>query len=240
MDICVEYLPRRQLRSSVECIWRTEPITDTRFDIIPDGSVDACFVLSEQKPRILLFGTTTKTSSYELEAGAVYFGVRFRPGKAGPFVREKACDLTDMQIEAPTFLGLTAEEMLEFKSHVDRRARLESALTRALSGCQEPSLGVFDHALSQIESRCGDIRVRDAAAACNLSERQLERLFMERIGVSPKLYMRILRFRAVLNCLEDPPTERPPRLAEVAVSYGYVDQSHLMRDLQSFSHRLPI
>jgi len=52
MDIWVEVLPKPHLRTFVECVWYTEPVLDTRFEIVPDGSVDACFVLSE-RPRAL-------------------------------------------------------------------------------------------------------------------------------------------------------------------------------------------
>ncbi|HEX4772617.1 MAG TPA: DUF6597 domain-containing transcriptional factor [Bryobacteraceae bacterium] len=238
LDICVEDLPERQLRSSVECIWHTEPIAGTKFDIVPDGSVDACFVLSENNPRVLLFGTTTKTSAYELEAGAVYFGVRFRPGKASTFIREKISALTDTRITVPHFLGITAEELLEFKSNADRQTRLQEALIRALSADRERSAPVLDYAVTQIDRQSGDLRVRQAADACNISERQLERLFLQGVGVTPKLYMRIRRFRAVLNRLEDPPSLQPPKLADLAAMHGYVDQSHLLRDFQDFGHRL--
>jgi transcriptional regulator GlxA family with amidase domain len=82
--------------------------------------------------------------------------------------------------------------------------------------------------------------VHELAAFCNLSERQLERLFLDRVGITPKLYMRIRRFRSVLNHLEDPVGPERPRLADVAASYGYADQSHMVRDFHDFSHSLTL
>lgn len=238
MDICEEYLPTPRLRPFVECIWHSEPATDTGFGIIPDGCVDACFVLSERKPRILLFGTTTRTCAYELEAGAPYFGVRFRPGKAPFFIKERISDLTDAQIAVPSFLGLGPEEILETIGFAKRRTRLESALMLALSNGVDGTMRSLSHAISVIDSRHGDVRVRDLATSCNLSERQLERLFLDRVGITPKLYSRIRRFRSVLNHLEDSIGQKRPKLADVAASYGYVDESHLVRDFHSFSHSL--
>ena len=238
MDICVEVLPRPQLRRFVECVWYTEPAVDTRFEIVPDGSVDACFVLSETNPRILLFGTTTRTSAYELEAGASYFGVRFRPGNATAFIQERIADLTDTQLAVSGFLGLSAEQILETEGFGERRACLESALMGALSRRGDRAAGALCHAISQIDSRHGDIRVRDLATSCNMSERQLERLFIDGVGISPKLYMRIRRFRSVLSHLEDPADHQQPKMADVAASFGYADQSHLVRDFHDFSHSL--
>jgi len=240
LDICEEYLPRLQLRPFVECIWHSEPTVDTGFEIIPDGCVDACFVLSERKPRILLFGTTTRTSAYELEFGASYFGVRFRPGSASLFIQEKISDLTDAEIAVPGFCGLSPDEMLETGTFAERRTHLESALMLALSNEADRTMRTLRHAISVIDSRHGNVRVRDLATSCNLSERQLERLFLDRVGIAPKLYMRIRRFRSVLNHLEDPISQERPRLADVAASYGYADQSHLVRDFHDFSHSLSI
>ena len=109
MEPCIERLPVSQLRPYVESIWYSDPTNDTGFEIVPDGCVDACFVLSERRPRVSLFGTTTRTSAYDLEAGAPYFGVRFRPGMASLFVREKISDLTDSEVQIVDFLGIGAD-----------------------------------------------------------------------------------------------------------------------------------
>lgn len=240
MVICEEHLPARDLRPFVECLWYSPPTNDIAFDIVPDGCVDACFVLSEKDPRVLLFGTTTRTSSYHLEAGVPYFGVRFRPGKASLFVRECIADLTDTQLRVSHFGGLSAEEFLVAGSFASRRQRLEELLMSTLSRANVEAVRAVTYAISEINSSHGDIRVRDLAASCNLSERQLERLFVERVGISPKLYARIQRFRSVLNHLEDPADQGQPKIADVAALYGYTDQSHLIRDFKNFAHQLPI
>jgi len=239
LSICVEHLPARELRPFVECIWYSSATNDVDFDIVPDGCVDACFVLSEKSPRVQLFGTTTRTSSFELEAGAEYFGVRFRPGKASLFIRESIAGLTDTQIAVDDFLGLTAEEVHEAGSFAARRQRLEALLISALSRADLAAARVVTHAISQVSFSHGDIKVRDLAATCNLSERQLQRLFVDRVGLPPKLYARIQRFRSVLNHLDDPAEQGRAKMADVAALYGYTDQSHLIRDFKRFAHELP-
>lgn len=238
MDICREFLPIPQLRQFAECIWYSPAVAATRFEIVPDGSVDVCFVLSERAPRTLIFGTTTRTSTYELESGAPHFGVRFRPGSAPLFVKGNISDLTDNAMAVPDFLGLNAEEMLEASSMVERRNRLESTLLRALRHSYDRRSSVLSRAIATIESRKGNVRLRELAAECSLSERQVERLFLDGVGITPKLYMRIRRFRSVLSHLQDPPDDEPVRFADIAASYGYTDQSHLARDFRDFNHQL--
>jgi len=74
--------------------------------------------------------------------------------------------------------------------------------------------------------------VRSVANAVGLSERQLERLIVDRVGVSPKLFARIARFRrAAVAARSGVP------LADVAATHGYADQSHFARDVQAFTGR---
>ena len=239
MDICQEYLPQTALRPFVESIWHTALIESSRFEIIPGGCVDVCFVLSPSKPRSLLFGTTTRTSEYAMEVGVAYFGVRFRVGKASLFVRERISELTDAHITTPDFLGLSAERFLYAGGPPAWRVQLENALLLTLGAGSQEDVRPIQHAINLIDTSYGDIKVRDVASSCNLSERQLERLFLEQVGITPKLYARIRRFRSILNVFADPASDEKPRLAELAAEYGYVDQSHLMRDFATFSHSLP-
>jgi methylphosphotriester-DNA--protein-cysteine methyltransferase len=239
VNVCIERLPLAQLRPFVECVWHTPPADDPTFSIVPDGCVDVCFVLAETAPRVLLFGTTTRTTHYELEPDAAYFGVRFRPGYAGLFVPERIAHLTDSQVEIPAFLGLSADEVLDAGAFEGRRSLLESSLVRALARDADRASRAVGLAVRTIDARHGDVRVRELAAVCQMSERQLERLFTERVGVAPKLYARIRRFRSVLAQLDDPADQGPPRLADLAAWFGYVDQSHLVRDFAAFAHALP-
>jgi AraC-like DNA-binding protein len=239
MNVCIERLPRAELRPFVECLWHTPPADDPAFSIVPDGCVDACFVLSDAEPRVLLFGTTTRTTHYELEPEAAYFGVRFRPGYAGLFLPERIADLTDNQVEIPAFLGLSADEVLEAPTFDARRALSETSLMRALANGVDRATEVVGVAVAAIDTSHGDVRVHELAAACQMSERQLERLFLEKVGIAPKFYARIRRFRSVLTQLDDPAEQSSPRLADLAAWFGYVDQSHLTRDFAAFAHELP-
>jgi AraC-like DNA-binding protein len=74
-----------------------------------------------------------------------------------------------------------------------------------------------------------------ASQAC-LSNRQFERKFTERMGMSPKFYTRIARFdRAFKLKLQRPDME----WINVAYNCGYFDFSHLMRDFRQFAEVTP-
>jgi AraC-like DNA-binding protein len=155
------------------------------------------------------------------------------------FTKEPLYELTDRHRAAPQFVGLTAEQVLESRDFRARKTLLESALTAALAdGAGEATELIVQHAVSAIDRRHGNIRVRAVAAGCNASERQLERMFLTHVGVTPKLYARIRRFRSVLSRLGDSTNASGFSWADIAAQYGYTDQSHLVRDFKAFAHRL--
>lgn len=76
--------------------------------------------------------------------------------------------------------------------------------------------------------------VGDAAVRVELGARQLDRLFADRVGVSPKMFARIVRFRrAVFAARGGTP------LAIVAAEAGYADQSHFTREVRALTSRPP-
>jgi AraC-like DNA-binding protein len=74
-----------------------------------------------------------------------------------------------------------------------------------------------------------------ASAAC-LSLRQFERNFIIRIGISPKLFNRIVRFEHVLKLKKNSVDKS---WADTAVDCGYTDSSHLFREFKEFAEFPP-
>ncbi len=71
--------------------------------------------------------------------------------------------------------------------------------------------------------------------AC-LSVRQFERKFRERVGVSPKLFGRIARFRRAYQLREVDPTRS---WIDIAYACSYYDPNHLVKDFQQFAGTNP-
>lgn len=74
-----------------------------------------------------------------------------------------------------------------------------------------------------------------AAGAC-LSTRQFERKFLERTGVSPKIYQRLVRFNQAMKIKNAQPY-RP--WIDITYACGYFDQMHLLRDFRQFTGNTP-
>jgi len=81
------------------------------------------------------------------------------------------------------------------------------------------------------------MRVGDLASHLDLSARQIERVFRDEVGISPKLFLRIVRFQEVLGAIRGGAGETG--WAEVAAAHGFYDQAHFIRDFKTFAGRPP-
>lgn len=82
-----------------------------------------------------------------------------------------------------------------------------------------------------------DIRVSDIASEACLSPRHFGRVFSDTVGMSPKDYMRLMRYRKTLTELKSAKGKEP--LSMVAWRNGYYDFSHLTHDFSKISGYTP-
>lgn len=65
-----------------------------------------------------------------------------------------------------------------------------------------------------------------------LSQRQIERLFKTRLGMTAKNYQRIIRIRKAILFIQE---NKQMPLAEVAVELGFSDQAHMTREFKAIA-----
>lgn len=85
----------------------------------------------------------------------------------------------------------------------------------------------------------GMITVSHLARTAGVSARQLERLFRQCVGLSPKQFVRIVRFQEVLRAIKSGPFDavqgKPDSgWAAVALEHGFYDQAHFINDFKAF------
>lgn len=99
-----------------------------------------------------------------------------------------------------------------------------------------PLSGVTDQAVELLRQQKGNSSILQLATNCNLSLRQLERNFIREIGVSPKIYARMLRFQHLLQNKITTPTQK---WAALAYDNDYFDQMHLIKEFKQFLGTTP-
>jgi methylphosphotriester-DNA--protein-cysteine methyltransferase len=200
--------------------------------VLPDGCLDFIFNLGSGAATVV--GPMSRAIVVPVRAGLESFGVRFGPGHAARFIDADASELLDAQgqLDALTRVACLAERVAEAPSHAARSAIVTQTLLDARARTRAADARV-EQALKLITSARGRIAVRGLAASVGLSERQLERRFLERVGLGPKRFARVVRF------------ERAVALgtglaqATLAAHAGYSDEPHLLRDFRALSGLTP-
>ena len=83
----------------------------------------------------------------------------------------------------------------------------------------------------------GQARVEPLMDETGWSRRHVTEGFRRQLGITPKAYARLLRFQRATALLMEP--ETTGSLADVAMSAGYYDQSHLTRDFGALAGMTP-
>jgi AraC-like DNA-binding protein len=91
-------------------------------------------------------------------------------------------------------------------------------------------------AASEIIRQGGRAGIADLAGRAGLSMRQFQRRFIQRVGMRPKLFARIVRFEAALESKARSATKS---WTDVAHEFGYHDQMHMIHDFGEFAGGTP-
>jgi len=217
------------LRGFIDGIW-THTGNGRPHHVLPDGCLDFIFNLGTGSATLV--GPMTRAVLVPVPAGMTSFGVRFRPGCAARFIDAHASELCDGQtpLMSATRVANLAEQIADAPNHAART----QAVTRALLESRARTRGrdlLVERGVALIARARGTASVNALAVSLGLSERQLERRFLERVGLGPKRLARIVRFEHALELARHSPASQ----AEIAALAGYSDEPHLVREVRALS-----
>jgi AraC-like DNA-binding protein len=158
-------------------------------------------------------------------------GLRFRPGGLRPLLRAPVSSIRDRRLPASTLPGLDGEALTRAVEAAedleDAVAAMEAALEPLLPSEPDPEIELADRAVSLLEQDRELTRVSQLAERLNLSVRTVQRLFADLVGLSPSWVIRRYRLHeAAAHATAGGDVD----WARLAISLGYYDQAHLVRD----------
>jgi AraC-like DNA-binding protein len=219
------------LRPYVGGYWLARGNRDLQHAVLPDGAVDVVLEVLGGQARSWVYGTSTRPVRFGIVPGAHYFGIRFRPGQARHFVGAPAHEMTDRRECAPHLLRFALEGAEEEVLAAGIAARFDRLLERHLARVQ-PERGRIDQAIDAIEN--GATRMADVAAGYGGSQRQFERVFRAAVGLGPKQFASVRRYRHAAHLIAG-----GAPLAQAAVDAGYTDQSHMSNEFRRLAGASP-
>jgi AraC-like DNA-binding protein len=196
--------------------------------ILPHPNVNLAFEASGAS----VYGVDRKIFTRRLSGEGRALGIRFRPGGFRPFSKRPIFSLNDRVFPASGLYGPAADEACAVVMAAVADGEMIAAATGLLRGfgaAADPAVEQAAGLVKRITEDPGLQRVAQLAQASGLSERKLQRLFSDYVGVSPKWVMRRARLHeAALRVEADGPASVD--WAVLAADLGYADQAHLTRD----------
>ena len=216
------------------------------FTIFPDGKVHILFHLlvknNQQQgkfsSRLALVGPRSIFKEINRQNRLLTLIFSFRPGGAFPFFAFPLKEITDMAVDLEEVWGkgviACRERMIEkvLEGELDTAVQiLESLLLSKISDCTKLRLlhPVVKTSIGRLEQDPA-IGVASLAASHGVSTRYLHQLFTSQVGIGVKRFCRIQRAMATLA---------QARIgwqfgwADLALTQGYYDQSHMIDEFQS-------
>jgi AraC-like DNA-binding protein len=163
-------------------------------------------------------------------------GAQLAPGAAPLLLGAPASEFAERHTALEEVWGREVPE-LEERLALARSAEQRLALFEAILAARLPRVrGIHPavaEALAGFDARCD---VGSLVERSGYSHRRFVALFREAVGLSPKRYSRVLRFRRMLERAAAP---GPPAWAQLALEAGYSDQAHFSREFRELAGVTP-
>jgi AraC-like DNA-binding protein len=144
----------------------------------------------------------------------------------------RVVSLSDLLGREHRHIGAMLASLPDWDARFDAvEALVASRLDRA-----RPQTASIEWAYQRIERRGGAIDIRALGRELGYSQKHMITLFRDHVGLPPKLLARIIRFDRLMSHLRQGGNES---WADLATTFGYYDQSHLVRDVREFTGATP-
>ncbi len=141
-----------------------------------------------------------------------------------------------LQFVFPKETNRLGDKLSAANSFSERISIVEEFLFRQLLKIQNSSSGRIENCINTINRTKGLVDIHSLAYEACLSRKQFERTFSNSIGVSPKQFLKIVRFQ---NVLHEKSKHKNISLTELTYKCGYYDQSHMINDFHQLSGLSP-
>lgn len=159
--------------------------------------------------------------------------VVFEPFGAHEFLKTPASFLKDQIIALSDFVGREAdlfeEAILEQSARIDSIAFIENFISNIVKANQKSSEAV-KAVVNLIAQNHGLISVKQLADYGCMSERQLERKFLEYVGHTPKHFTNIMKLQYFLKLLKN--KSAASSFTSLVYDAGFYDQAHLIKEFK--------
>jgi AraC-like DNA-binding protein len=240
-----------RLGALVDHVWAYDgPSSHRRKRVFPNGRVE--LILNFGEPYRLVEGAGAKVCRrtwisgpqvgpilLEQPAHQHVAGVRLHPAGALALVARPMRETTGLAVNLTDLVGPQADDLLERCEAADSvmsRFRVVAQWIGERFVRTHGTDKAVAWAVAQLEASGGTIPIAELRERTGLSKTRLVEAFRDQVGLAPKLYGRIVRFRQMLGRLQ---SAGEARLTDVALEARYYDQAHMNAEFRALGGVTP-
>ncbi len=239
-------IPVKPLEDYIQYFWILEDFKDNEtnkiFKIIPDGLPALIFQKGPNlffdkedtaMPQLFLYGQSTKYTVHKVTGCFGIMGVYLQPTALKTLFNIDAFELNNQNVFLEHVIDEPILEQLVDATSVNERIDILTCFFLRLIQRTKCNNGKAEFASILLQK---GKTLKEIQVEINISERSLERLIKQYVGMSPKMFSRIIRFQTGLNTLRRADFRSLTELAYIA---DYFDQSHYIKEFREFTGTNP-
>ncbi len=230
-----EIKPSQRLNDCIQAYWvMTDIAVNKTLTVFPDGCFDMVMYINENDDNtIFITGLWDKNIEVNLYKNANVVGVRFYPISVDLLFDNTLRELKNTKTEFSTSILKQSKDidlsiLYDLKNIEEIIAFYNFYFEHILEG--EDYGSIFEY-ISFISAQQ---RVKDVADIMRVSTRQLLREHKNKLGITTKNYINIIRFIKAKAMLMD-----GENLSDIVFDCGYFDESHFIKEFKRYTSYTP-
>ena len=196
---------------------------------------------SEMLPGSFLYGQISEFKNVCLRNETGLIIVVFQPTGINQLMGIPAHELNDSIIRTEYIFNKQGRQLYEKLAEQftiqDKLRLLNAFFLEQLAKRMVPDDSLLRAALNFIVKNKGLISSNQLVKLTGYTERQVERKFMESVGINPKKFSNIVKLHTFLKELKS--NQNNKNLTSMAYEAGYADQSHLIKEFKKITGMTP-
>lgn len=184
---------------------------------------------------LTLFGQTVRPETLTLRDDFTLIAYFFKPFALSPLFGVAAYELTDNPVELSLLDSSNIATLNEQLLHALTTGEMLTLIDEYIYSLRvraKSDWRMLKFATDTILENADPAILQTVQSKLCLTERTFQRMFENKVGISPNQYRRICQFNSAFHKLQQ---RQFGNLADIALNNGYADQSHYIRSFKEFT-----